>query len=196
MSGVGVRYQVALLEQVGAGVLDTGGLGAGQGMPADEARVVDGGHHRPLGRADVGDHVAVLPRRRQYFRHSGRQSTDRGRHERDVGAADRVGERAAGVGQRAALERRLPHRGLRIPPAHLRAGALARRQADRPADEAHADHGHDGPAWTARHQTTFESTLPSATAAARSTCSAYSAKLSAYSCRGRRSRPRGAGARR
>ena len=59
--------------------------------------------------------------------------------------------------------------------------ALARRPgaSSQPDDEEdHADHGHDGPA-RAFHQAGAEaSTLP-ATAAARSTCSAYSANWSA-----------------
>ncbi len=44
------------LEEVGAGVLDPGGLGAGQRVAADEALVVaERGDELALGRADVGD---------------------------------------------------------------------------------------------------------------------------------------------
>ena len=44
------------LEEVGAGVLDPGGLGPGQRVAADEALVVaQRGDHLALGRADVGD---------------------------------------------------------------------------------------------------------------------------------------------
>ena len=47
------------VEQVGAGVLDAGRLGAGERVAADEARVVDRVDDRALGRADVGDDAVL-----------------------------------------------------------------------------------------------------------------------------------------
>ena len=49
------------LEQVGARVLDAGGLGAGQRVPADEARIGASGDDRALGRADVADRAVCSP---------------------------------------------------------------------------------------------------------------------------------------
>ena len=46
----------------------------------------------------------------------------------------------------AQRERLVEHALAGIPAAHLRPEASARGHPDRAADEAHADHGHDGPA--------------------------------------------------
>ena len=54
---VGVRYQVAPVEEVLARVLDARGLGAGERMAADEALVARRLGEQALGGADVGDHA-------------------------------------------------------------------------------------------------------------------------------------------
>jgi hypothetical protein len=140
-------------------------------MAADEARVVDRRDDRALRRADVGHH-AVLARGGQHRGDRLRQRADRHRHERDVRAVDRLAHRACGVREGAELDRAVEHVLSGVEAANDSA-ETARGEPDRPADEPHADHGHDGPARTLGHQT-FDRTLP-ATAAARSTCSAYSA---------------------
>ena len=111
---VGGRRQVpgGVLEEIGAGVLDARRLRARQRVAADEARVVDAPHERPLDRADVGHH-AVRPRRRQHVSAttSGRTCTGAATKAKSA-SADRVLDRV---------------RGLRIAP---RATAVSRTAAD------------------------------------------------------------------
>ncbi len=136
------------VEQVRPGVGDARGLGAGQRVAADEARIVDGRHHRALRRAHVGDD-AVLPRRVQHLAHGGRQVAHRGGHERRLGAVQGRVEGAARLAHRAALDRGGEHPVAGVEAPHVSAQPLARGQADRAADQAHAD---DGQAWAVTHQ--------------------------------------------
>ena len=92
---VGVRYQVAPSNRSARACSTPGGLGAGQRVAADEPRVVVGGDHGALGRADVGDH-AVLGRRRQRRRRPAPAScADRHGHEHRVGAGDGLARRSS-----------------------------------------------------------------------------------------------------
>ena len=123
---LGVRYQVAAVEQVGAGVLDAGVLGAGQRMAADEAGIVVGGDDLALGGADVGDH-AVRGRSGQRLAHQRRQAADGHGHEHRLGVGDGGGDRAARAVQRAELRARA-----RAPRARRRTRSPRRRGARAP----------------------------------------------------------------
>ena len=154
------------LEQVGARVLDPGGLGAGQRVAADEPRVVHRRDHRPLGRADVGDHAFLARGREHLTGHVGQRAHRRG-HERHVRAAHRVGRRAALLVDRAELGGAGEHAVRRVMAAHARAKALTRGEPDRAADQAHADHGDDGPARTSGHRSLIHNDGPTEAAVDR-----------------------------
>src|SRR3954468_4282198 len=77
--------------------------GAGPGMPADEALVVDRLDQLPLGRADVRDH-AVSGRGRQRSRHLFGQHAHGSAGEAYLRAVERLLEAAAGPVEGAELE--------------------------------------------------------------------------------------------
>ena len=108
----------------------------------------------------------------------------------------RLGDRAARRRRpRRARARAGEHAVARVEAAHARAEPLARGEPDRAADQAHADHGHHGPARTGRHQTALTRALcrrpPRRARPARRT--RRTDRRTAAAGR-RRSPPRGAGA--
>ena len=149
------------LEQVGAGVLDPGGLGAGQRVAADKAGVVMGGDHGALGRADVGDH-AVVGRCRQRLPHRRRHLSHRNGDEHRLGAGHRFGDGGAGLVQRSPPQARRQRLLGAVIAADRGSQALARGQGHGAADQTDADD---------RDLQTADSALP-ATAAAACTRSA------------------------
>jgi hypothetical protein len=143
-----------VLEQVRAGVLDPGRLGAGDRMAADEARVVDLVEQLLLGGADVRDH-AVLPRAGERLLHQARERAHRRAGEADRGAVERLGDGPRGAVDRAELERGLqPVRA--APPAHHLGARDARagRQPDRAADQADPEDRDPHPSERARRACT------------------------------------------
>ena len=137
-AGAGGQVPGGRLEQVGASVLDTGVLGSGQGMAADEAGIVVGSDHLALGGAHVGDH-AVRRRGGERLAHQRRQAADGHGHEHRLGIGDGGRDRAARAVQRAELERALQRLGRIVVSGHLGAEALARRQGHRAADQPDAE---------------------------------------------------------
>ena len=131
------------LEEVGAGVLHPGGLGAGQRVAADEALVVaERGDQLALGRAGVGDHAS-----RGRWRRAPRATCSASAADRR-GAEDRLGalaglaraSRRRGRSRPSSTARSRVARG--PPPAdHLHAASRPRRAADRAADQADAEDG-------------------------------------------------------
>ncbi len=129
------------LEEVGAGVLDAGGLGPGQRVAADEALVVaKRSDQLALGRADVGDDgVGAASRERR----PGllRQRRDRTGAEDDLRPLTGLGERAGAAVERPQLDRAFDRRLAAAVPDHLGAEALPRGEPDRAADQPHPEDG-------------------------------------------------------
>ena len=143
-------------------MLDARGLGARQRVAADEALIVDRGHERALGRADVGHHAGRRGGRQRLLHHA-RQRPHRRGDERRVGALHRLGGGAARHVDRAVLERAVEDPGAGIEAADLGAESLPGGEPNGPADQADTEDRDD-------QALTLDRTLP-ATAAARSTCS-------------------------
>ena len=120
------------LEEVRAGVLDPGGLGAGQRVAADEALVAaERGDQLALGRADVGDHGLRAAGRQRRARLLG-QRRHRAGAEDELGALAGLRDRAGGAVERAQLD--APARsvaGLRPKPT---TSASSRRRAASPIE--------------------------------------------------------------
>jgi hypothetical protein len=124
------------LEQVGAGVLHAGGLGARERMAAAEALVVE--HDRALGRADVGDR-AVARCGGEHRVEDPSQRADGHRDDGELGVGHRPGQRAGGHVDRPALPRALERRGVGVPAGHGRAQPLPCGEPHGPADQPHPD---------------------------------------------------------
>ena len=147
------------VEEVGARVLDARGLGTGERMSADEARIVAIADDRPLGRADVADRA--VGRRRGEHRVQRRAERARPGRATNTSSASATASATlaatASTAPRSSAAAPTPASGSK--PDDARAQARARRQPDRAADQPDADDGdlHAG-----------VNALP-ATAAARST---------------------------
>ena len=130
------------LEQVGARVLHAGGLGAGDRVAADEARVRHAAHEVPLRRAHVRDE-RVLARRVERRPHQRRAARRRARRRStSCGALDGILDRGRGAVDRAALARELEPLGIAAEADHLGVrDVLLRGQADRAADQPDAEDG-------------------------------------------------------
>ena len=101
------------LEQVGARVLDPGGLGAGQRVPADEA-LLRAAPATSASSAPLVEPTSVTtassPLAASASRDQRRQRADRRRAEDDLGAVDRLGDRVGGAVERLPLQRALARR--------------------------------------------------------------------------------------
>ena len=124
------------VEQVRAGVLHAGGLGAGERVPADEALVGAGVGEHALGGADVADD-AVRAGAGEREAHGLTERADGGGDEHDVGAVDGADDVGGLRVDGAELERLGAHALVGVVPAHVGVGAGARGEADRAADQPH-----------------------------------------------------------
>ena len=129
------------VEEVGAGVLDPGGLGPGQRVAADESLVLaERGDEVALGRADVGDDR--LGAGGLECRSSERlQSRHRRRAEHRVGLGARRRDTLGAAIEGAELDRALERRRIGVEPDHLDAGTLPSGEPDRAPDQADAKDG-------------------------------------------------------
>jgi hypothetical protein len=127
------------VEEVGAGVADPGGLGAGERVAADEALVVaEGGDQVSLGRADVGDDglgTGGLERRAAELGQRG----DRRRADDDLRPRAGCGDALGPAVDRADLDGPLERRRLRVITDDLGPRALPGGESDRAPDQADAE---------------------------------------------------------
>ena len=145
--GVRQRRQVpdGALEQVGARVLDAGRLGAGDRVPADEARVVHGRQQLLLGGAHVADQAARSGGV-QRLAHQPLERAHRRAGEAELGALDRRGDRVRGAVDGAQLDGAA--QPVRVAPEADDLGVrdvLMGGEPDRPADQANAEDGDSHP---------------------------------------------------
>jgi hypothetical protein len=110
-------------------------------MPADEARVGAGADDDALGGADVADHAVGTGGGQGACNRVGEHADGRG-DEHHVRRGDRAGYVCGLRVDGTELEGLRAHTLVGVIAAHVRAGASAGGQADRAADQAHAEHGH------------------------------------------------------
>jgi hypothetical protein len=127
-----------VFEQIGPGVLDAGVLRSGQGVTADESRIVLGGEHRTLGRTHVG-HDAVLRRAGQRGPHHLGENSHRHGHEHGLGVADGFGHAGGGLVHGPALQRALERLGGAVIAGQVGLETLAGGQAHGAADQPDPD---------------------------------------------------------
>ena len=126
------------VEEILARMRDTGRLGAGERVAADEVLASDGLDERLLRRADVRDDRARQPVAE--VAHRAGERVDRHGRDRDVGLSEIVQRRDCLV-DRAHRKRGLKRGGAAVPAHDPRPQAPARRQPDRAADEPDAEQG-------------------------------------------------------
>ena len=139
-----VRRQVpdGALEEVGAGVLHARGLGARDRMAAHEARVGRARHEVLLRRAHVGDE-RVRPRGVKRRAHQLGQHADRRAGEAELGPLDGLGDRGRGALMAPRSTAVRSRSGSRPNPTTSASSTCSsRRQADRAADQPHAEDGY------------------------------------------------------
>ena len=180
------------LEQVGARVLDPGGLGAGQRVAADEAlalpRLRQLRDQVALGRADVGDHRVARRSPSSASATSAGQRADRRGAEDDLGAVDRLGDRSRARVERLALAARArgsPGRG-RSPAT----SAPSRRLAASPIEPPISPTPRTAILIGASLSDARESSLPASSATARDLLRVLGEAARSRSPAGRRRSPR------
>ena len=126
------------VEQVLAGVLHAGGLGARQRVPADEALIGAGGGEHVLGRADVADDAVRPAAASAWETVSASAPTGVATNTTSAPSTAAAHVRRLRV-DRAQLERSRAHALVGVIATHLGVGAPARGQADRAADQPDAE---------------------------------------------------------
>ena len=135
------------LEQVGAGVLDPGGLGAASGCPPmnRSPRSLDS----PASRASLVEPTSVTTASSALASSASGTNAGEGadgrRAEDDLRPIDRLGKRGGGTVERPQLERPVRVSRIRVEARDLGVEPLPRGEPDRPADQAHAEDGEPHP---------------------------------------------------
>ena len=138
LPSAGVRYHVAPSNRSARACSTPAVSAPASGWPPTKRSSAPATRDHALGRADVGDD-AVGAGRGERLRDGTQQLADRGGDEHDLGAGDGVRDVLGLLVDRAQGERAGAHVGVGVVAAHARAGARARGESDRAADQPDAE---------------------------------------------------------